>query len=230
MATSDLAAIAEDRSRIYWLLSRFFLDPPDAAFLAELRETPATEDDATEDELTATLVQLRQGTAAISAGDLHAEHLRLFGGVREGYGPPPPFESLHREGRLLGESTEAVMAHYRGNGISLTDEDAGPEDHLGIELKFLALLCHRESRRWRDGDEAGGRQELAAQQAFIEQHLQTWVPDYCRTLHAETESPFYRAVADLTASSIALDSRQVTDMLNGLPAAGTATNTQGGLQ
>lgn len=230
MATSERIAIAEDRSRIYWLLSSFFLDPPDAQLLAGLgAAAPADEADAA-DELGTALAQLRQGLADASTAELRAEHLRLFGGVREGYGPPPPYESLHREGRLLGDSTEAVMAHYRGNGISLKDEDAGPEDHLGIELKFLALLCHRESRRWQDGDEAGGREALAAQQAFIEQHLGAWAPDYCRTLQSETQSPFYRAVAELTATSIHLDSRQVADMLSELPQAGAEKNIQGGLQ
>jgi TorA maturation chaperone TorD len=229
MAPNQRIAIAEDRSRIYWLLSRFFLAPPDAQFLAELGAVPVVPV-ADADELGAALAQLREGLAGLSAADLQAEHLRLFGGVREGNGPPPPYESLHREGRLLGESTEAVMAHYRGSGMSLAGEGAGPEDHLGLELKFLALLCHQESRHWRDGDEAGGREALAAQQAFIEQHLQAWAPEYCATLKAEARSPFYQAVAELTATSIVLDAGQVAELLGELPRAGADRNIQGGLQ
>jgi TorA maturation chaperone TorD len=228
MSADDRIAVAEDRSRIYWLLSRFFLEAPTAQFLAELGA--ATQGVDSTAELGAAIDELRQGLAAASETNLRAEHLRLFGGVREGYGPPPPYESLHRDGRMFGESTEAVMAHYRGNGISLADEGAGPEDHLGLELRFLALLCHAESLRWRDGDRPGGRRALAAQQAFIEQHLQAWVPEYCRTLRAEAGSPFYRAVAELTATSIALDTRQVADLLGELTVAGTEQNVEGGLQ
>jgi putative dimethyl sulfoxide reductase chaperone len=175
-------------------------------------------------------VQLQQSLWTASSEELRSEHLRLFGGVREGYGPPPPYESLHREGRLLGQTTEAVMAYYRGNGISLADEIAGPEDHLGIELKFVALLCHEESRRWRDGDAAGGYTALAAQRKFIEDHLRAWVPAYCHRVQGSTRSPYFQAVAGLTAASIEQDALQVSAMLNELPATGTEQYLEGGLQ
>lgn len=228
MAYSELSAIAEDRSRIYWLLSRFFLDAPDLHSLGD----PGSGDDIStaEDELTDALRQLRAGMSGTPAAELRAEHLRLFGGVREGFGPPPPYESLYREGRLLGESTESVVAHYRRNGLSLADEEAGPEDHLGLELKYLALLCYRESQLWRDGDAAGGRQALASQRAFLTNHLLAWVPAYCNNLQDATAYPYFRAVAKLTTKSIDRDAQLVDELLNELPHAGADTNIQGGLQ
>lgn len=226
----ELGMLAEERSRIYWLLSRFFLVPPNADFLAELDAEPNTEASGAPDDVEAALARLQQSLWTTPSEELQAEHLRLFGGVREGYGPPPPYESLHREGRLLGQSTEAVMAHYRGNGISLADEIAGPEDHLGIELKFVALLCHEESRRWRDGDAASGHAVLLAQRKFIEEHLRAWVPAYCHRLRDSTRSPFFQAVAGLTAASIEQDARQVSDLLNRLPGTGAEQYREGGLQ
>lgn len=214
IATKELGAIAEDRSRIYWMLSRFFLDPPDDGFLAELMGAPMARSVPDGDGVAAFLAQLRQGAAEAAAGDgLRSEYLRLFRGLREGYGPPPPFESLHREGRMFGQSTEAVMDHYRTNGFSLAKETAGPEDHLGVELKYLALLCLRESQAWRDGDLLEGRDCLEVERSFIEQHLQSWVPGYCRKVTEEAHSTFYRAVAGLTAGAIDLDSCQVAGML-----------------
>ena len=224
----ELAAIAEDRSRIYWLLSQLFLNPPDEGLLAGLRSVAEARQPAPGDGLTATLVQLCEGLhEAAETDDLRIECLRLFGGVREGYGPPPPFESLYREGRLFGESTESVIDHYRKNGYSLAYEETGPEDHLGIELKFLALLCYRERTAWNSGDTAGGRSCLAAERAFIEEHLQSWVPAYCEGLEKEASAAFYRAVAKLTAESIAFDARQVAGMLAAFPPVGAEEDKRG---
>lgn len=225
----ELVAMAEDRSRIYWMLSRLFLVPPDAELLGTLA---AARIDASGNAgaIDVALVELRAGMASTDLDALRIEHLRLFGGVREGYGPPPPYESLYREGRMFGESTESVISHYRANGVSLADEPAAPEDHLGLELKYVALLCHRESRLWQDGDAAGGIRVLEAQHAFVEQHLHAWVPAYCLKLHDETGSSFYRAVARLTSAAIEFDARQVADMVSELTGTANDTYTQGGLQ
>ncbi|MEW5781817.1 MAG: TorD/DmsD family molecular chaperone [Pseudomonadota bacterium] len=216
----ELGILAEERSQVYWLLSRFFLAPPDAEFLAELDAGLQAVSYEEADALDTALMELQCGLATTSLLELQAEHLRLFGGVREGYGPPPPYESLHREGRLLGQSIESVMRHYRISGFSLANEIVGPEDHLGLELKFLALLCHEESRRWRDGNAAAGRAALAAQHAFIEKHLHAWAPAYCRHIQGESHHPFFRAVTGLTAASIEQDARQVSALLSELSATG----------
>lgn len=226
----ELGTLAEERSRIYWLLSRFFLTPPDACFLAELDREPQSMPDEEPDAIDTALAELRQSLRSASIPDLHAEYLRLFGGLREGYGPPPPFESLHREGRLMGRHTEAVMRHYRANGFSLAHESVGPEDHLGLELKFLALLCHAESRRWRDGNATAGRAALAAQQAFIDAHLHAWAPAYCQRVRDDAQHPFFRATASLAAASIEQDARQLSALLNELSATGMEENLGGRLQ
>lgn len=233
MSMDALGALAEDRSRIYWLLSGFYLQAPEPALLEQLRIAPGAEIDASEgmDELGARLTAFRLSLAEESAPDeLNRDYARLFLGLREGTGLPPPYESLHREGRLFGQSTEAVMEHFRRNGISLADDGVGPEDHLGLELKFLSLLCLRESQAWRDADAEQGRDCLEAEQAFIARHLGSWVPDYCRQVEAEAHTAFYRGVAGLTAAAISFDSTQVADMLDSLPRAKANEINQGGLQ
>jgi len=227
-AMDELCAIAEDRSRIYWLLAGFFLGAPEPAFLDALRTAPLDDEPG---EFGAQLAEFRRSLAADNGWDeVRGDYFRLFLGLREGYGLPPPYESLHREGRLLGQSTEAVTEHFRRSGISLAEEGVGPEDHLGLEFKFLSLLCLRESQAWRHADAVEGRALLEAERAFLEEHLCAWVPDYCRRVVDDARSAYYRSAAGLTATAIGIDARQIAATLESLARDGLQEATQGGLQ
>lgn len=221
-----LAQLAVERSQIYWLLSRFYLSPPEAAFLVEFVRGASSDRPGEPDVIDCALEQLQRSLGSLTLEQLQREHLRLFSGVREGYGPPPPFESLHREGRMMGQSTESVIRHYRSCGFSFAHETVGPEDHLGLELKFLALMCHEESRRWRDGNATAACAALAAQQQFIDEHLHAWAPAYCELVQGDTPLAYYRAVCSLTTAVIEQDACRVAALLDEQP----AQKPRGGLQ
>ncbi|WP_126443675.1 TorD/DmsD family molecular chaperone [Sulfuricystis multivorans] len=226
----DLGDWAEKRSQIYWLFARFFLVPPDAEFIAALSGVSLAVGDDDMDPIDGAAAQLQRCLGTASLQDLQVEHLRLFGGVREGYGPPPPYESIHREGRLLGESTESVLRHYCKHGFFLEGEHGGRGDHLGLELKFLALLCHEESRRWRDGNISLGLAALAAQWAFIVEHLHAWAPNYCRRIQGETVQAFFQAAMALTAAMIEQDALRLPALLNELSTTNEVEVMEGELQ
>lgn len=225
------AALAEERSRLFWLLSRFYLAPPDSELLAELNAITASGDESDPgDDFAQAVSCLLRGARTATLHQLQAEHLRLFDGIREGWGPPPPYESLYREGRLYGQITADVVSHYRKSGFSLADEGVGPEDHLGSELKFLALLSYEESRRWRNGTAGAGDEALNAQLSFIASHPAMWVPAYCRSLAVATQCGFFQGVAALTAAGIRRAAEQISGLLEELPECGTEGNRRGELQ
>lgn len=130
--------------------------------------------------------------------DASAEHARLFGGLQQGYGPPPPFESVWRTGQLMGDISVQVTDTYLEAGFAEIDPAVGPQDHLGVELKFMGLMCFQEAQAWGAGrvEEAG--QWLRRQRAFLDRHLLVWAPDYCGTIARESREPFYAAVGELT--------------------------------
>ena len=69
---------AEERSRVYWFLSDCFLQAPT--------------------EITSEIWQVLQLSANKSGPmELRKEFTRLFRGIQEGYGPPPPYESRYRQ-------------------------------------------------------------------------------------------------------------------------------------
>ncbi len=212
MAELDRAASAEDRSRFFWWLASWFLAPPDAEQLAGL-PSPA-EAAPPEDELDRAWLALalaRPDPSTVSVEEVGGEFTRLLGGIQEGLGPPPPFESVWREERLMGEATTAVIQAYAGAGFADLAPEAGPQDHLAAELRFIALLALREAEAWRAGDPTSARLRLAQQREFLERHPAAWAPRWADTLIRETRLPLFAALAGLIKAGLAQAARELAE-------------------
>ena len=214
MNQTDNVAAAEDRSRFFWWLAEWFLSAPDADRLATLPQPDgATPDPA--DPMGAAwhgLAAARGEVSDAGAERLGVEYTRLFSGLHEGLGPPPPYESVWREGRLVGESTVAVIEAYAQAGFADIDPAAGPQDHGAVEMKFLALLALRESEAWRAQDQEAAVRRLRQQRGFLHAHLGAWAPRWADAIRSQSREPLYAALAALLLA--ALD--QAASELDGL--------------
>lgn len=212
--TAALSTVARQRSQTYWWLSEIFLAAPDAAVVARLREQ-ATEASGGADEapLKARLTEIVSALDGASAEALAVEHARLFAGLAESYGPPPPFESIHSRVPAEGEAIPSMVDAYRAAGFDRIDVPSVPQDHIAVELRFMALLAARESTA-RDASDIGTvRALLAHQQQFLDHHLLSWVPAYCDRIAAAAREPFFAAVAQMTADALALDRENLDDLI-----------------
>lgn len=212
MQQSDLAASAEDRSRFFWWLAEWFLTPPSREMLAGLAGGDAETDPADDlDQAWQALARSVPDPDALSVDELGAEFTRLMSGIQEGLGPPPPFESVWREERLIGETTVAVIEAYARAGFADIAPEAGPQDHIAVELKFMALLALREAEARRSGDMAGADRRLAQQREFLEQHLSAWVPRWADKIKTEARMPLFAALAELTRAGLAQAGLELTE-------------------
>ncbi|MEO5335794.1 MAG: molecular chaperone TorD family protein [Magnetospirillum sp. WYHS-4] len=197
---------SRQRAEAYWFLASLFAGPPEANQLVRLTALDV-QSDGPAGEIVATL---RSESPAELADRLAVEHIRLFGGLREGYGPPPPYESLWREGRMMGEAAAAAMRAYGEAGFQ-PEGRWGPPDHLAEELRFVAALANGEG----DAREAGRKDEAwwarERQADFVERHLMGWVPDYCRALESQAREPLYQALARITVETVAGDARYLRE-------------------
>lgn len=204
---SDQGEMACQRSQIYWFLSEFFLKPPDAAFVSGLKQRLANVTRPQPQELTLLAESLTDSEANEDRVlRLAIEYTRLFHGLQEGYGPPPPYESLYRPG-WPGEAAMSVGQFYLRSGFDMMAQCRGPQDHLGVELRFMALLCHEEAQAFQRKEWKRVAELRQRQDDFLEQHLARWCFDYCHRLVEATREHFYRAVATITATSIKRDLR-----------------------
>ncbi len=202
MIPDTLAASAEERSRFFWWLAEWFLAPPDPERLASL---PDTSDGWTPADLPDGLGRAWQALAVSAPAPgstpplehLGVEFTRLFSGLQEGLGPPPPFESVWREERLIGETTAQVIATYSRAGFADIEPATGPQDHVAVELKFLALLAFREAEAWLRNDREAAVLRGKQQQDFIAEHVNVWVPRWARAVAEQARHPLYPALVRL---------------------------------
>lgn len=153
--TADLAALAERRAGLSALLGLLLLEEPGP----ELRP----------------YVDRHAALAPLACGDaaLPSEYERVFlRGV-------PLYESVFRSdgGQHGGERLGEVLAAYDRCGFSEHDQRrwriAGA-DHLGMELRCYAHLCHGEAVAWRQATADAAVEAVEAERAFLADHLATW--------------------------------------------------------
>lgn len=209
-----LSALARQRSQTYWWLSELYLAAPDEAGIARLRDHAAEVSGGSDDlPLRNRLAEMATALESASPAALAVEHARLFAGLSEAYGPAPPFESMHARIPVQGDSIPSMVDAYRAAGFDHIDVPAVPQDHLAVELRFMALLAAQESAA-RDHHEIGRlRAVLTHQQRFLDDHLLAWVPTYCERIATEAREPFFTAVVRMTAEAIALDRENIDDLL-----------------
>lgn len=197
---------AEVRSSVYGLLATFWGRP----LSTEMLERFAAEASVGAGDAGGFAAELLTPLRALGGPEvtmrLAAEHTRLFGGVQDGYGPAPPYESVWREGRVMGEATVAVASSYQAAGYA-ERAVAGPCDHLAEELRFVAALSAAEATAARDGANDKADQARAHQRRFFDEHLLAWVPAYCRDLAGQAREPLYAALARVTEQVLLQDSK-----------------------
>jgi len=184
------------RGFAYRFLATMYLNPPSGDWLGELvrdgllQEFPVPSGNRKIADGLALLTGAAgllpaEGTLAVYREDYD----RLFVGPE--HLPAPPWESVYRsEERLVfNRPTLKVRARYRKEGLAV-ENPGTPDDHIGLELLFMALLAERRA----GGDPGAG----TAQREFLECHLLKWAQSFCSDLFVLAATDLYRGLALLT--------------------------------
>lgn len=94
-------------------------------------------------------------------------------------------EGLERQSPMFD-----VAEWYRRHGLAAEDRQKRPDDHLVVELQFLSWLI----------DPRTGPAELTEAAAFLDQHLLTWVPQFCDRVATRCATPYFAGIALITAA------------------------------
>jgi TorA maturation chaperone TorD len=128
--------------------------------------------------------------AEATARELELEFARLFltpGGVY-------PYESMYlgQEGHLMDEPFVQVRRFYREHGVCVQPGHPYPDDHLAVEVSFLA-------HQWAAG-------ETSTFYRFLSEHVLRWVQSCLEDLRSKTRSPWYVAIVDLLQAMVEWES------------------------
>jgi putative dimethyl sulfoxide reductase chaperone len=118
--------------------------------------------------------------------------------------PAPLWESVYlgREHILFDEQTLKARTFYRKYGLNFIFENNQPDDHIAVELEFLAYLI----RASLESESVSALNELMKDQlSFMNSHLGNWVPSFCGRLLKGTEHPLYQGLASLLKDFIGLE-------------------------
>lgn len=200
-AFSDLLDVIRERSSSYGFLSRMYREEVTSALLSELVKSKAfdSQTKVAGTEIFGEFIgQLKGANLEKVAVQLAAEYASLF--LNAGKNPVFPYESVHTspEGLLMQKARDEVWREYAQQGLNRSENINEPEDHLAIELEFMAFLCRQTIMAL----EKDGKEQVIAylekQRDFLEKHLLRWCPQFCHDLAQASQSDFYRGLALLT--------------------------------
>jgi TorA maturation chaperone TorD len=133
---------------------------------------------------------------------LKADYTRIFIGI--GKPVSPPWESVYfNEDRMIfQEQTLQVREWYRHFGLEAEKLYHEPDDHVGLELAFLAHLARLRVAALEENNEPEFEQLLGAQRQFLFEHPLTWIPYWCGKVEQHARTDFYRGLAQLIRGSL----------------------------
>ncbi len=219
------AELAEARAKLYQLLAAVYARPPGADFLRFLaggvvlavREADdvflplSTQIRHSLDSLDSFFKQRRGNSEKELGQAVSVSFTMLFRGVKPHYSPLPPYESVYREQakRVFGELTVEVLREYRRFGLGLTSGlENEPPDHISFELEFMHLLCRREAEAGEKDNRDEALRFRLAEQAFLREHLMTWLPGFCIEVRKYDRLGLFSSLADLTEGWVNFDFQQ----------------------
>ncbi|WP_211289797.1 Chaperone protein TorD [Sporomusa silvacetica DSM 10669] len=216
---SEYSAIIANRENLYQFLGCLYKIEVDQTLLNQM-EGMCFPDECGEDELAEGYRMLEKYLRRLGSDpltDLAVDYARIFLGAGiAGEAAAYPFESVYTSPKrlIMQEARDQVVAAYRAKGLDKAETLEFPEDHIALELEFMAYLCHETQQALVRKDWPAVSVCLKEQMDFLTQHLLNWVPVFCADVEKYAETEFYKAVAKVTKGYLRLDRTVLEAMLD----------------
>lgn len=100
-----------------------------------------------------------------------------------------PYESvwIDEEGLAMQEPMFQIREAYRRHGLSARDWRKRSDDHLVLQMQFVAHLFEKHD-------------DLGEAANFLDEHLLRWLPDFATIIASRSATPFYAGLSIYTAA------------------------------
>jgi anaerobic sulfite reductase subunit A len=149
--------------------------------------------------------------------NLTVDYAGLFLGAWEKHVHPSESYYVTDRQLVMQQPRDDVLKLYRAMGVDKAGEFKEPEDHIALELQFMAHLCDKTNDALKRGNFGGARRYLDVQRNFLDEHLGKWVPKLASDMLKLSKHEFYRAIAKITKAFVAVDKELVADIEETLP-------------
>ena len=231
LSVEDVRTVNVSRERFYAFLSRLFAKEVDEEALNTIVTAQptihslASSQEAEELKDGSRLLQDFIGQAGVLKGkekqdwitDLRAEYAALFLAVGM------PYKGKERlltcESAYLGKHHTyydrpffLVKDAYKRSGFEKRKDYLEPEDHIAVELDYMANLCKQSQLSLEENNLEDTSRYLNLQKDFLRDHLLKWVPDLCKSLKETADSKLYKSLAYLTNGFISMEGEVVDEL------------------
>ncbi|MDG7007432.1 MAG: molecular chaperone TorD family protein [Nitrososphaerota archaeon] len=211
LTRSDFVSLATARAGMYDFLAILCIKPSAQTVGSLMKRSVNLAGRTAPKALKEAMVGLQSSRPDLSSDGelaLQVDWTRLFRGVAKGYSPPPPYESVYKEGLLGGPTSQAVARIYATNGLGLSDKSNEMPDYIGVEFKFMSTLASEESKAW-GSDPSKAVKIIEDEKRFVQERMRQWIPRFCGEAKKLAKTEFYRSVADVIRSILDWDAQLI---------------------
>lgn len=144
----------------------------------------------------------RNGISDEEMKAIMADHVRLFVGLDHVLAPLWESVYFNESHLVFQEQTLQVRAWYANFGLQAEKLNREPDDHIGLELLFVAHLAARALDAIDIHDDSAVKTLLQAQRDFLLAHLLRWGPAWAKLVKKHAQTDFYRGLAHLTHGAL----------------------------
>lgn len=200
--------LAKARAGLYRFLGGLYIMEIDEETLAQMKQMQFPKDGENK-ELTEAFARLEKAIAGCQNSDLEdlaADYAKTFLAAGEATGVAAfPYESIYtnKKHELGGRTEQEVLALYALHGWEPSkDMFRTMNDHIGLELEFMAVLCEEELLACQTDNADRAAMSSRDENEFLHNHL-GWAGGFCMDINKYAQTEFYQAAAKVTTAFLA---------------------------
>jgi anaerobic sulfite reductase subunit A len=215
---AEYSALIANRENMYRFLGRIFKIEADQTLLDQM-EGMCFPEECQEEEISKgyrMIEKYLQQLGQDSLTDLAVDYARVFLGAGiVGHDAAYPYESVYTSPKrlIMQEARDQVLEIYRAKGLNKAESLEVPEDHIALELEFMAYLCYETKLALDKKDWPAVTVLLKEQFDFITKHLLNWTPEFCADIEKYAGTEFYKGVSKVTVSYLLMDLSILEEMI-----------------
>ena len=129
------------------------------------------------------------------------EYTQLFIGTPTPKAPPIESYYFSNKKAIFDQKTVEMRLLLNKNGLESTKKDRHPEDHLGLQLLFIAEKTKKLHTLQSDKQTSKVKKQII----FINDHLLSWIPGLCNDAKEYGTTGFYGGLIELIWGTVLWD-------------------------